>query len=174
MGESAIANINVLNDRSGMAAERALIPHRHADARPGGFDRAIANVDVLDKTAARHAGFQSHGNIQIRAVKTAILGKDIFHAAGDFTTHRDAAVAVLENAIPNHEVPAGDVDAAAVNVPSRLDGDSIIPVADMAILDQNIRAGIRVATVGVWAVGVHRDTRNGHIRAIKRMQHPHR
>ena len=35
----------------------------------------------------------------------------------------------------------------SVNVPFRFDGDAIIPVAEMAILDQNIRAGVRVATV---------------------------
>ena len=56
-----------------------------------------------------------------------------------------------KDAVLNHDVPAGNVDAQAILVAPGLDGDAIVAVAEGAVFDQHVGAGIRIATVGVRA-----------------------
>ena len=72
------------------------------------------------------------------------------------------------------------VYAAAILVPPGLDGDAVIAGIEVAIFDQHVRAGLRIAAICIGTrFAVQVGAGNGHlahcdIRAQHRMDLPHR
>lgn len=92
---------------------------------------------------------------------------------GSLATRRDATVASLEPAIADDDVLAGHVQAPAVPVPAGLDRNAIVSGVENAIFNQNIRARVGIAAVGVgrahfFALGVDRHVPDGDIGAERR------
>jgi len=172
----AMADINISNNRNRAPFHRPAAGisqgHVHADLR--GLDHAVPDIDVFNITAARGIGFEAQGHFQVRAVKVVVLSKHIFNAAGSFAPESNAPVTRFEHTIFDDNIPARDVNILPVAVAAGFDGDAIVAVAEIAILDQDAVAGIRVAPVRVGTFGIHSDVADSDIGAIDRTHDPHR
>ena len=93
---------------------------------------------------------------------------------GDFAADRNAAMAVLHDAILNDDVLAGHVDAPAVPVAARFDSDTVVAGAENATDDEHAVAAFRIAAIVVRAVAVDIDAAHCNVAAQHRIELPHR
>jgi len=94
----------------------------------------VAQIDVLNDTAADGVRFDAQDSVLVGALQPAVFGEDIADTAGDFAADGDGSVAVLHGAIANDDVLAGCGNAAAVAIAARLDGDAVVAGIEEAIL----------------------------------------
>src|ERR1017187_1022425 len=175
VGKGAIADVNVSHFGRVLTVTRAGagVSQRHVDAEPGRLNLAVADENIPDVAAAGGVGLETKSVVQVGTVEGAILRENILNASRRFAAATHAAVAGLEMTVLDDEIAAGDVDTMAVPVAAGFDGNAIVAVAEVAILDEHVGAGIRIATVGVRAGGFHRDAAHGDVRAIQRRDDPH-
>src|SRR5271155_1526645 len=94
----------------------------------------------------------------MRAVHAAILHQHVTNVARRFAANGDAAVPVLHDTIADDNVLAGNGHAAPVTVASALDGDAVVAGVELAVVDQDVGRGFRIAAVVIRTV-----TRNLHV-----------
>src|SRR5215213_10332754 len=100
----------------------------------------VAEVDVFEEPAAHGVVLEAQRVVEIRAVHRAVLGEEEADAARDFAADGDAAVAVLHPAAADDDVLRRDVQASAVGVAARLDGDAVVACVEGAVFDEHVFA----------------------------------
>src|SRR5215472_896129 len=114
------------------------------------------------------------------AVHATVLGENISHAPGDLAADGHTPVSILHMAALDHDVLAGHGDAPAVGISAGFDRDAIVAGVEVAVLDQHVGAGLRIAAIRVGssivlgAGGGDRHLAHCDIRAQHWMNLPHR
>ena len=80
---------------------------------------------------------------------------------------------ILHFTVPDDHVLRWDRDPSAVSIPSGLDSDAIVSRIERAVFDQDVAAGVRIASVVVGSMAHDLDVAHGHIRAEDRIDFPH-
>src|SRR5450759_3780012 len=89
-------------------------------------DRRVAQVDVLNETAAKRVRLEPQRDIQVGAAHLQVLGEDVAHSPSHLAADGDAAVAVGEGALADENILRRHVDPSAVGILAGLDGDAVI------------------------------------------------
>src|SRR5690606_13784584 len=109
-----------------------VVVHRHGGAGHLA-DRHVADMDVGQSAAAHGVVLEADGGGQPGAVHAAILDKDLADAAADLAAQGHAAVAVHHHTAGDDDVLAGLVDAPAIGIAARFDGDAVVARIEDAV-----------------------------------------
>jgi len=90
--------------------------------------------DVLHHSAAAGLRFEADGR-PVTVVEQTIQRGHVADAAGDLAAHGHAALAVGKVRILNQDVLGGPVNAQAVGILARLDGDAVVVVLEVGVVD---------------------------------------
>ena len=71
------------------------------------------------------------------------------------------------------DVAARYINAPAIDVPARFDGNAIISGTERAIRDQYVFAALGIAAIVIWAMAIDFHVPHGHVLAKNRVQLPH-
>jgi hypothetical protein len=97
---------------------------------------------------------------QLSGVEDAVEHGDVADAAGGLAAHGHAALAVGEVRVLDEDVLGGAVDAQAVGVLAGLDGDAVVVVVDVDVVDVDVFGGVDVDAVGAGDVVLGGDARS--------------
>src|SRR5439155_8530715 len=89
-------------------------------------DLDVAHEDILDEATAHGIRLQAQTALELGAVETALLCENVSRAARDFAPDRDAAVTGLHLTTADDDVFDRNIQAPAVRIASRLQGDAIV------------------------------------------------
>src|ERR1017187_5420639 len=160
----------------GLGGRRAILPlHIHIDRLPDPVYGEVAIGDVLHHSAAAGRRFEADGR-RVARVHHAVLNHDVADAAGGLAAHVDAGPAIAEVRVLNQDVFRRTVDAQAVGVLARLDGDAIVVGVDRDVIDMHVPGGVDVHAVGAGDIvlGGDLDAVDLNVLAVEDEEAPHR
>ena len=140
------------------------------EAELGVRDFEVVHRDVFDKRSAAWATLNING-VGVRAKALTVLDENVAHAAGGLTANANAGPdGVIESAIGDVNVFAGDADGDAFHAAPTLEGDTVIARFKGAVIDDDVLAGVDVDAVSAAVDG---DFPEGDVFAIDRMGRLH-
>ena len=141
-------------------------------------DVEIVAGDVFDEGAAAGAGFDVDGE-GFGLGELAVADADVADAAGGFAADADAGEdGVGEGAVGDGDVFGGDggVDAdlrGGFGAAAGFEGDAVVAGGDVAVVDEDVLAGVDVDAVAVAAGGADGEVFDGDVAAERGVKGPH-
>src|SRR5579862_8861547 len=103
-----------------------------------------------------------------------MIHEHVADPARALAAQRHTAVAVLHDAVADHDVLGGLCDAPSVAVAPALDRDAIVAGIELALLDEHVARAFRIAAVVVRPVAVDLHAAHGYVLAEHGIEFPHR
>ena len=163
----------------GVFAHEAGVEDVEAEEAAGGAgDVEVGGGDVFDEGSAAGAGLDVDGE-GFGEGEFAVADADVADAAGGFAADADAGEdGVGEGAVGDGDVFGGDVGIGAdlrcgFGAAAGFEGDAVVAGGDVAVVDEDVLAGVDVDAVAVAAGGADGEVLDDDVAAERGVERPH-